>query len=179
MFNFFRKKDPVTRITDRVVIDEKAKLQALLKLWQENNNSLFIFWFEESLQEAENFFAGQTSSPISLLLAREVSSHHLTGQLVIFAEHYPMQSKEQEFYTRFNLPEAIIYSSLREPLFQQFGGDKIVQLMLQLGMKEDEIITNSMITKAIQRAQEKIEKKVLMEQTARSQKDWLQKNITA
>jgi len=49
--------------------------------------------------------------------------------------------------------------------------------MQQLGMKEDEIIEHKMISNAIRKAQDKIEKKLLMEQTAHSQEDWLIKNL--
>lgn len=75
-----------------------------------------------------------------------------------------------------NLETVQVFSSLREPLFQQFGGEKIIQLMKQLGMKEEEVIENAMISKAIKKAQEKIEGKVISELPVRSQLDWIEKN---
>lgn len=78
-----------------------------------------------------------------------------------------------------NVKQVIVFSSLNEPLFKRFGADKIIQVMKQLGMKDDEVIEHSMINKAIQRAQEKIEKKVVVEQSAHSQHDWLEKNFVA
>jgi preprotein translocase subunit SecA len=75
-----------------------------------------------------------------------------------------------------NLQDVQVWSALDEPLFKHFGSDKIIQMMKQLGMKEDVAIEHNMISKAIQNAQEKISKKVLIDQAASSQEEWLKKN---
>jgi preprotein translocase subunit SecA len=75
------------------------------------------------------------------------------------------------------LNEALIYSALDEPLFKHFGGDKIIQMMKQLGMKEDSMIEHKMVSKAIENAQEKIEKKVIAEQDASSPQKWIERNL--
>jgi preprotein translocase subunit SecA len=38
-----------------------------------------------------------------------------------------------------------------------FGSDRIAKIMDRLGIKEGEVITHSMVTKSIERAQKKIE----------------------
>ena len=179
MFNFFKKKKPSIEITDRVVISEPAKLKAMLSQWKNDKNIVFIFWFDESLQQAETFFAGQASEPVSLLTAREATSTHLAGKTIIFAEHHPLRSKEEGLYSKMNLQTVQVYSSLKEPLFQRFGSDKIIKLMQQLGMNEDEIIEQEMVSKSIRKAQENIEKKVVVDQNASSQAEWLQKNYVS
>lgn len=176
MFNFFKKKGPVINVVDKVVINETAKLHTLLNLWKNDKNIAFIFWFDESLRQAENYFSSQTTEPIPLLTAREAASPQLGDRTPVFAEHYPLRSREEELYLKMNLENVQVFSSLKEPLFQQFGADKIIQVMQQLGMKEDEVIEHSMISNSIRRAQEKIEKKDIIEQAAHSQKDWLEKN---
>lgn len=178
MFGLFKKKGAEVKIIDKVVISQEAKLQAMFNLWEVNKNIQFIFWFEESLRQAESFFATQTTDPIALLTAREATANLLTGKIAVFGEHYPIYSKEETLYKRLHLEKVEVFSSLREPLFNKFGGDKIIQMMQQLGMKEDEIITHSLVSKAIRNAQDKIEKKVLIEQTAYSQQDWLTKNVS-
>jgi len=75
-----------------------------------------------------------------------------------------------------NLQTVKVLSSLDEPVFQQFGADKIIQVMQQLGMKEEESIEHKMVTNAIRNMQEKMEKKIQLDQSARSQAEWLQKN---
>ncbi len=177
MFSFFKKKKTEITVIDKVVIDEIAKLNAMITYWQSNKNIAFIFWFDESLRFAANYFADNKAEPITLLTAREAGTPQLAGQEPVFAEHYPLRSKEEELYHKMGLKTALVFSSLKEPLFQQFGADKIIQVMQQLGMKEDEVIEHGMVSKAIQRAQDKIEKKVLIERSAHSQHDWLEKNF--
>jgi hypothetical protein len=176
MFNFFKKKSPETRVVNKVIMTEAAKWKALADQWKKNNNTVFVFWFDETLQKAETIFGQETAMPVELLRARDIHSPNPAGKQLIFAEHYPLPEKEKELFQRLNLPEIQVWSALDEPLFKEFGSDKIVQMMKQLGMKEDEVIENSMISKAISGAQEKISKKVLTDQTCPSQEEWLRKN---
>jgi hypothetical protein len=149
----------------------------MFEYWKIDNKIVFIFWFEESLEKASLFFADIENAPIRLLLARETISSQLAGHTLVFAEHYPMRSKELELFQKLNLQNPVVYSSLSEPLFKRFGSDKIIELMKNLGMKEDEAIEHNMVSRSIGNAQEKIEKKVTIDQTARSQEGWLQKNL--
>ncbi len=176
MFGLFRKKDASAAVTDKVVISESAKWNALFGAWDKNKNSVLVFWFDESLRQAEDYFRNKTSEPVTMLMAREALAPHRAGSDLLFAEHYPLRSKEEELYRALGLENVTVYSSLREPLFRQFGGEKIIQLMQQLGMKEDEVIGHSMISKAIRQAQEKIEQKTRIDLSARSQEDWIEKN---
>lgn len=177
MFSLFKKKDPGISITDKIVIGETAKLEAMLAAWHSNNDLGFIFWFDESLEQATSFFASRAAGTVTLLSAREAGTTHRAPNTLIFAEHYPLRSKEEELYRKMNLESATVYSSLQEPLFRLFGSEKIIQLMQKMGTKDDEVIEHKMVSRAIRDAQEKIEKKLLIEQTARSQKDWLEKNL--
>ncbi|MEO8713261.1 MAG: hypothetical protein ABI405_14110, partial [Parafilimonas sp.] len=70
-----------------------------------------------------------------------------------------------------------IYSSLDEPLFNYFGGEKIAVLLEKTGMKEDECIQHALVTTALKNAQEKIAKKILIEQTTQSAADWFSRNM--
>ena len=90
-----------------------------------------------------------------------------------------MQQKESEFFQKIKLQEVEIWSALDEPLFKHFGSEKIIQMMKQLGMKENESIENAMISKAISSVQEKISKKMIIDQMGQSQNDWLQRNFNA
>ena len=68
----------------------------------------------------------------------------------------------------------MVYSSISEPIFQLFGGDKMIELMKKMGMKEDEMIEHEMISKSIMRAQEKIAETTTQYTSAKSQGEWLQ-----
>ena len=75
------------------------------------------------------------------------------------------------------LTEVPVLSSLDESFFFRFGGEKLLDIMKNMEMKEDEVIGNPMITKSIHRAQESIAKKVLTEQRANSQREWFTLNM--
>jgi preprotein translocase subunit SecA len=49
------------------------------------------------------------------------------------------------------------YLSLEDDLMRIFGGDRITSLMERMGMKEDEVIEHSMLSKAIENAQKRVE----------------------
>jgi hypothetical protein len=178
MFNFFTKKKKTVKVLDKITLDEEAKWQAMLSLFQTKENIAFIFWFEKSLESADSFFKLQTPKPVPLLMVREATTPQLAGRIPVFAEHYPLYAKELDIYIRLNLETVQVFSSLKDSLFQQFGGDKIITLMQRLGVQKDEIIEHPMISRAIEQAQEKISKKSMVEQTAYSQAEWFSKNIT-
>lgn len=52
---------------------------------------------------------------------------------------------------------SLFYVSLEDDLMRLFGSDRIAGLMDRMGLKEGEVIQHSMITKAIERAQKKVE----------------------
>jgi len=52
---------------------------------------------------------------------------------------------------------SIFYLSLEDDLMRLFGGDRIGGIMDRLGVEEGDVITHGMVTKAIERAQKKVE----------------------
>jgi len=178
MFGLFKKKndsDTVT-VTDKVVISEPAKLAVLLEAWNKQPQSVIVCWFEESLEKITAYMNEHSAAAVPVLLVRDALTAQRAGRTPIFAEHYPLLSKEQDAYRAMHLEKAVVYSSLREPLFNQFGGERIIQVMVQLGMKDNELIEHSMISSAIRKAQDKIEQKTALDHLARSQEEWIEKN---
>jgi hypothetical protein len=110
-------------------------------------------------------------------MIRELANHYLKNNPLIFAEHYPLRSKEEELFEKLNLPEAIIYSSLDEPLLSYFGGERLSGMVRALGLKEEEALEHTMISSSIKNAQEKIAGKVTIEQSASSASDWFLYNL--
>ncbi len=176
MFNFFRKKIEGIRVRDNIFMSTSAKYKAMLAEWEKDKSIVYLFWFDESLNEASNFFSTAATEEVTLLLVRQTTSHQLSGKVPVFAEHYPLETKEQDYYKKMNLDAVKVYSALNEPLYKHFGAEKIIDLMRKLGMKEDEAIEHKMISSSIKKAQSKIQKNVVVEQTAHSQSDWLEKN---
>jgi hypothetical protein len=177
MFNFSKNKKSETKVKDIIWISSEAKWRGLEELWKKDPNTVFVFWFDETLDEARSKIDPFMIDKIQFAPAREVNHHLIPAKPVIFGEHYPLQKKEQELFQQLQLKEVKVLSSLDEPLFKRFGADKIIQLMRQMGMKETDSVENQMITNAIKNAQQKLEKQVTIDHSASSQRSWLEKNL--
>lgn len=177
MFSFFGKKKSGKKINDIVWASEEYKFKGLVEEWEKSQNFIIVCWFEDTVKKLESFFQTKNIENVPIYTVREIHNALIKDKLVFFAEHYPLRKKEEELFEQLAVEKITIYSALNEPLFLHFGGEKILQLMKQLGMKEEEPIKNDLITKAIVRAQEKIEGKVDFEISCRSQKEWLERNL--
>lgn len=173
---FSRNKDSF-KITDIVYVSPTAKWKASLNAATTNPASIFIAWFPDTLQQLQAYFNQHSTMQPNILLCRNANSFNTKDKHIIFVEHYPLPQKENELYTSLGLKEVHVYSSLDEPLFMHFGGERIIELLNKLGMNEDEPLENALITKALHNAQEKIAAKVPLEQSALSQAEWFRKNL--
>ncbi|MEO5562997.1 MAG: hypothetical protein ABIR18_06165, partial [Chitinophagaceae bacterium] len=173
----FKSKEAGPKIIDTIWMTRAAKWNGIIQSWKKDPSIIILCWFDGTLQELQSIFSKETTADVSLLIASHVHTSQLAGKKVIAAEHYPLRKKEQELYQKLDLPEVIIHSALDEPLFDRFGGSKIVQMMKQLGMKEQDSVQHKMITQSIVNAQEKIEKKLGTEHLANSQEEWMAKNL--
>lgn len=176
MFNLFKSKEKGVKVRDIVWASESAKWKGIAEEWKKDNSLVIICWFEATVRKAESLPSWYTDlAPI--LLANKARSFDISNKRIIFAEHYPLRQKEQDFFKQHSLKEATVYSSLEEPLFRHFGGEKIIELIKKLGMKEDESLEHSMISNAIGNAQEKIGKKATAGLLSSSAEEWFQKNF--
>lgn len=175
MFGLFGGSGSKIKVIDKVWMTTEAKWKACAQMLQVNPDCVFIAWFEETRNDLVQFLGKE----VSVQQADKVDVAGLKNKMVVFAEHYPLSQKEQTLFKQLNLKEIPITSSLDEPLFMKFGGEKLIHLMQQLGMKEDEVIGHAMITTSIKRAQEKLERQVRMEKSANSAKEWFEFNLPA
>ena len=177
MFNLFHSKDGKIKISDRVFMHRQAKWNYCQKILMEDPKIIFLGWFDDTIAELENFFGRHNSSPIIALNARTTHRTQVQGSSIIFIEHHPMKSKEELMFEQLSLKEAIILTSLDEPLLKIFGGEKLIDIMQKLGMKEDELIEHKMVSQSIANAQKKIEERMIVEQSVRSQSEWLEQSL--
>jgi len=118
------------------------------------------------------------------------SSSGLTGLLntistksmvqFLFAGHYPLPAKENKIIEKlssYRSAEITFCSSIDDPSFEPFGADRIVAILDQLGLKEDECIEHPMVSKAMANARAKIEGMVKHEVAAKSEGEWFLKNM--
>ena len=101
----------------------------------------------------------------------------LHNKTPVFTEHFPLHAKELALIEHWPPQQIIVYSAMDEALFLHFGSEKMLPLMKLLGMKDDEVIEHSFVTKSIIKGQEKIAAQVEIEQLANSQAEWMEKNI--
>ena len=146
------------------------------KILTENPDSVFIGWFDETIAELENYFA-QAGLKAVVLKARTTNKSQVKGSAVIFIEHFTMKTKEEQFLQQLEVKENVILTALDEPMLSHFGGEKLIKIMQSLGMKEDEVIEHKMVSQSIATAQEKIDKKVVVEHSAISQAEWMERNL--
>jgi preprotein translocase subunit SecA len=99
---------------------------------------------------------------------------------IIVAAHHPLRSKDEQLIkaaaTLACQSQLTFHISLDDPLLVHFGVTSIQHLFKQLGMEEEECLSNSLITAAIRRAQEKIESGTPKDLPAHSIADWFKYN---
>lgn len=180
LFNLFGKKDDNADnhvFTDRAYVSTAAKMNACANLARKEPGTLFICWFPETAARFREFFTQQGLDENLVVETKHVHIAKLQDKKPVFAEHYPLHTKEIELIKNWDKEKIIVFSALDEPLFKHFGSDKVIPMIKLLGMKEDEAIEHSMVTKSIIKGQEKIGELVSMEQPANSQAEWMAKNI--
>lgn len=176
MFHFKKKKERIV-VMDTVWLTEQAKWMGCMEAAKKNKDTVFAVWFDESFRKIEKFFSDNNMPTDHIFITRELGHNYIQKPPLIFVEHYPLFYKEEELYQKLALSPVTVYSSLDEPLFIQFGGGKICELMKKMGMKEDEPIGNELISSSIKNAQEKLKNKITLEQYATSQAEWFFKNF--
>ena len=180
LFNLFGKKDDDAEnhvFTDRAYVSTAAKMKACADLAKEKPDTLFICWFPNTADTFRSYFKLQELDEERVIEARHVHTSKLQGKVPVFTEHYPLHEKEINLIKNWPGEKIVVYSALDEPLFKHFGSDKLIPLMKMLGMKEEEVIEHSMVSKSIIKGQEKIAQQVTLEQSAASQEEWMRKNV--
>ena len=175
MFKLFNKRNK-PHVTDKIFIHSKNKWPYCRKILDENSKTVFIGWFDESIDNLESYFL-QASIHASILKARTAYRSQIEGMQVVFIEHHPMKTKEDQLFDQLSLKNVVFLTAVDEPLLKYFGGEKLIKIMESLGMKEEDPIEHKLITQSIVTAQKKIDAKVLIEQSTRSQSEWMERNL--
>jgi len=180
LFNLFGKKDDEANnhvFIDRAYVSTAAKMKACADLAKKEPNYVFICWFADTSVQFKEFFRQQGLDENLVTETHFLHASKLLNKIPVFVEHYPLHSKELDLIKNWDTKSIVVYSALDEPLFKHFGSDKLIPLMKMLGMKEDEVIEHSMVTKSIIKGQEKIAEQITLEQLSDSQEEWMRKNI--
>lgn len=180
LLNLFGKKDeeaPESIFTDKTYMTTAAKTNACIALAKTQPNTIFICWFAETLRHFREAFTQAGIDALKIMDAKQVHSAMLQNNTPVFTEHYPLHAKELALVEHWPAQKIAVYSAMDEPLFKHLGSEKMLPMMKLLGMKEDEVIEHSLVTKSIIKGQAKIAAAVTLEQPAQSQGEWLEKNF--
>lgn len=139
-------------------------------LGEASNQSKVVFVCDASLITSSSGLFG---------LFNTISAKHKIQFL--FAGHYPLPTRENKVIEKLTsscpLSTITFCSSIDDPSFKPFGADRIMSVLDQMGLKEDECIEHAMVSKAMANARDKIESKVQHEVAAKSEGEWFLKNV--
>jgi hypothetical protein len=178
--NLFGKKEGTETeaiFKDKVYVNSTGKMDACLQLAKMQPHVIFIAWFNQTAEMYKAFFKQNGIDESRILLAGTFDKTLLQNHQPVFLEHYPLNAKELELVSDWQLTNMLVFSAMDEPLFKHFGSDKMIPLIKLFGMKESEAIEHSYVTESIVKGQGKIANKVITEQTADSQAEWMIKNM--
>ena len=178
--NLFGKKDSTESTAifkDKVYLTTEGKWYACLQLAKTQPQVIFIAWFNETAKTYKTFFAQNEIDEDRITTVDKIDMTILKNHQPVFLEHYPLPAIEMKLVKDWQLKNIPVFSAMDEPLFKHFGSDKMIPLIKLFGMKESEAIEHSYVTESIIKGQGKIANKVITEQTAASQAEWMIKNM--
>ena len=182
LLNLFGKKEESESdviFKDKVFLNTTGKMNACLRLANENPDAIFIAWFTETAKQYKAFFTENNISEARIIEASAANQQTVQQHQPIFLEHYPLNTKELALTADWQLKGIPVLSAMDEPLFKHFGSDKMIPIIKLFGMKESEPIEHSYVTESIIKGQNKIANKVIEEKTAHSQGEWMEANMEA
>lgn len=178
--NLFKKKDATPtgpELEHITYASTTAKWNACAELAKAEPGTHFITWFTDSCKALRDRFEQAGLNPSRVHEARHFHSAMLSGGKGVLAESSPLYEKEKTLVAGWPQDKVMLYCSLDEAFFRYFGGERILDLVTKLGLKEDEPISHPLISRSVRTAQEKIAKKIGLEQSASSQAEWMARNL--
>lgn len=195
MFGLFSSKPKGVKFDYITYVTKVQKYKNVLTKFAhaaDDKHVVLIYFFESSraeLLQLSTALGVRMSEQVALLSSpgyvllngQELEKEgHIKADQVIFMEAHPIASVQREagnYFLDSEIASIACYVGLDEALFQVFGGSRISGLLEKMGVKDDEPIAHSMVSKSIERAQEKLEKDNPSARDIRSsQEDWLKEN---
>ncbi len=199
MFGFLSKdKKRGKQFTHHVYLNRAGKFRMMVEdinsVSSVERKALLVYYFEETriiieqlLNAAGLPYSSANTPDNKVLLVKAdqlvsiLSNPKNTCVQAFISEIYPISGKDDLMLETIQhyLPNVSVafYTSLDSPIMKLFGGDKNQNLMLQMGLSENEKIEHAMVTKSILRAQKKIKEKVQFEKPANSKQEWIELNV--
>jgi hypothetical protein len=190
----------------RAVAWKQAATDALRTLTA-NETPLIVFFFEEELSMFETLltslkvpFSRMESNTVSDDIGSTVFTIHalslesdpvldnlakrvkISKVCFLFMGHYPLPQRENSLLEKLSAKLDAGFSmscwmSFEDPLLRVFGSEQMLTLMEKLGLKDDECMEHTMISKSITRAREKIASHMKTEINTTSEAEWFARNV--
>ncbi len=123
-----------------------------------------------------------SGTDITLINAYDLGKHPLLDSSeIVCIEVHPLSRVNalvEEAFQHKATGQITYYIGMDEPLFEVFGAERLLRLMEQMGMEENEPITHPMISKSLERGMEKLQKTLSNPQDIRtSPEEWRTANM--
>lgn len=191
MFGLFKKSPTAPEAHYKFFISEIEKYRFLTTKMLEASGDKFVllYHFENTRSEMEQLLKAakvsfdtdrNSGARILVLDAAEFLESEIYGTPEIFViEIYPLAERDSRMVQKAldKDYQLTFYASVDSAFFQMFGGERVTNLMRQMGMEPGEVIEHKFINSAIVKAQNKIAKGLSVEQPIReSLEEWMKVN---
>ncbi len=191
MFGLFKRQSKSTQVSYKFFVSEVEKYRFLATKMLEASDGKFVllYHFENTKAETEQLLNAakvtfstdrNSGERILLLSSTEFLTTDVSGIPTIFViEIYPLPDRDSNIAKKAAEKEYPItfYASLDSPFFQLFGGDRITNLLQQMGVEPGEVIEHKFINSAVIKVQDKIKKGIENEQPViQSLEAWMSAN---
>jgi hypothetical protein len=195
----WKTKHPAWRgmLTDALLAITQGHTPVVITFFDQTHNELLSFLQQQGvpfyelnmnsisqamLQEKVVFICSASQISSSTIVDAFLQSVSKKSKMrMLFAGHYPLHAKEEKILRKLRLlsPAATFtfYSSLDEPVFDLFGGDSLALLLEKLGLKDDESIEHSLVSRFMERTRQKLDSLITHEVVMPSVEEWFQRNI--
>lgn len=188
-------RSTVQALGDRIWLTEEAKFKGLNRQLKGSNDSaviLLVGHFENTLEKLTaiaDAYSGDV--PLQATLAEKLSTDIAAGLNIdesatidlIVAERHPLLSADDaimQFAEEIPCNCRLAYHlSLEDPLLKLFVTGFVHRILESLGMKEDEPIESSMVSRRVKAAQQTIESTATGNSKATTAVEWLELNTPA
>jgi hypothetical protein len=178
MFSFF-KREKSKELPAVMVFTSKVQMYKWLIADAMQSPSTIFYFFEETGRELRALLDAAGAESIKLLNWKDADKTLIPGNVYV-AELYPLSAPYANLINNLQQQSRIsvlTLSHLDSPIFMKMNGEKLKTLVARLGIRDDESISHTMVTRAISNLQSKLDQKVVAEIEANSIEDWYQTNL--
>ena len=157
---FFSKKPKKAELSFQVYFTKLVKYQQMIELLMEGNGGAkLLYFFNQTKEEVSDLIAAAGVSNCEILDAH--TYFNTTPEKVFLVEAHPLASVTDQLLSKLH-PETELYCfiGMDELLMKLFGSDRLMSMMEKMGIKSDEVISHTLVTSSIKKAQVKLDEKL-------------------